>query len=180
MGWYQNVSGFRSHATFSASSSSACSLMIPVVAPFDGTVEHRWRLWLMLPLHFWFKAFAHKPDHFPWCHHGKCFRLSIAASSVCRACGERSHQLFFCSFHRSTGLNTQTEELCEPADHRQMFLVPSSSKGPSWARFSPQLHDSDSFSLLVLQVLPKLSLSVLSEVDHLLGNKSCSKKDLRS
>lgn len=94
---HQIVSGFRSHA----SSSSACSLMIPVVAPFNGTVEHRWRLWLMLPLHFWFMAFAHKPDHFPWCHHGKCFRLSITASSICRACGERSHQLFFCSFHCS-------------------------------------------------------------------------------
>lgn len=39
---------------------------------------------------------------------------------------------------------------------------------------------SNPFSLLLPQVLPKLSLSIVAEMESILGNKPHSKKDLRS
>lgn len=42
-----------------------------------------------------------------------------------------------------------------------------------------QKGDQRSCALVAPQVLPKLSLSVLSEVEHLLGNKALGKKEFR-
>lgn len=52
-----------------------------------------------------------------------------------------------------------------------------------WSTVSASLHNKLVIlflSFLIPQVLPKLSLSILSEVENLLGNKPINKKDFRS
>lgn len=71
---------------------------------------------------------------------------------------------------------SRTEQLAENLRAVQVSHTHTHTCG--WGRKVPQRNQTS--ALLLLQVLPKLSVSVLSEVDHLLGNKPYGKKDPRS